>query len=81
MDSDTQQNERFLCQERILDALLKALALEQPRLLEAVRQILIDTEFTHPGAPRQDETTHQQIRARMDSAARFAEAHGSPARD
>ena len=67
---------RFLAQERIVDALLRALALRQPDLLSAVRSILVDTEFTHAGKPRLFETVHQQIRKRLESAASFADGHG-----
>ena len=68
---------RLLAQERIVDALLRALALKQPDLLNVLRNILVDTEFTHPGKPRQYETAHQQIRKRIDQAARFAEDSGT----
>lgn len=74
---NTPQDARFLAQERIVDALLRALAIEQPRLLEAIREILIDTEFSHSGKPDDDSTTHQQIKGRLDDAANFAQAHGS----
>ena len=67
---------RLLAQERIVDALLRALALEQPNLLNTVRSILIDTEFTHSGKPGQEETVHEQIRNRIDRATRFATEHG-----
>jgi hypothetical protein len=75
---DTAQDARFLAQERIVDALLRALAIEQPELLKAVRNILIDTEFTHAGKPGQHETVHQQIKSRLDLASQFAIAHGAP---
>jgi len=75
---DTAQDARFLAQERIVDALLRALAIEQPELLKTVRNILIDTEFTHPGKPDQHETVHQQIKGRLDLASQFAAAHGAP---
>jgi len=68
---------RFLAQERIVDALLRALALNQPQLLHAVRGILIDTEFTHAGKPGEHETVHEQIRKRIDQAEAFAAQHGS----
>lgn len=68
---------RFLAQERIVDALLRALALNQPDLLNAVRNILVDTEFTHTGKPGLYETVHQQIGNRIDQAARFADQHGT----
>jgi hypothetical protein len=68
---------RFLAQERIVDALLRALALKQPQLLTAVHNILIDTEFTHTGKPGQDETVHEQIRKRIEQAASFANQHGT----
>jgi hypothetical protein len=74
---DTAQDARFLAQERIVDALLRALAIQQPELLNAVRSILIDTEFTHSGKPGEHETVHQQIRNRLDLASRFANAHGT----
>lgn len=47
--SDRALEARTMSLERILDALLRALALEQPTLLERVRSILLDTEFTHAG--------------------------------
>jgi len=56
---------------------LRALALRLPELLDTVREILIDTELTHSGKPAQDETVHQQIRKRLELAAKFAETHGS----
>lgn len=68
---------RFLAQERIVDALLRALAVNQPELLNAVRKVLIDTEFTHSGRPGQHETVHEQIRKRIDLAETFANEHGS----
>jgi hypothetical protein len=68
---------RFLAQERILDALLCALALREPELLNAVRGVLIDTELGHAGKPGQTETVHQQIRKRLDGASDFARAHGA----
>lgn len=68
---------RFLAQERIVDALLRALALRQPDLLSAVRAILTDTELTHSGKPDEHETVHQQIRKRIDLAASFADEHGT----
>ena len=68
---------RFLAQERIVDALLRALALRQPELLSTVRSILIDTEYTHAGKPAHDETSHQQITARIDLASAFAAEHGT----
>lgn len=67
---------RFLAQERIVDALLRALAMTNPALMDTVRSVLIDTEFTHPGKPDEDATVHQQIRERIDLAADFAKAHG-----
>jgi hypothetical protein len=71
------EDARFLAQERILDALLRALAINQPRLLQAVRSILVDTEFTHAGKPGEDHSVHQQIQARLQDASAFADAHGS----
>lgn len=71
------QDARFLAQERIVDALLRALAIEQPTLLQTVQAILVDTEFTHTGKPGQHETVHQQISQRIDMAARFAVDHGT----
>ena len=68
---------RALAQERLLDALLRALALEEPRLLQRMRDILTDTEVTHTGKPSDDGTLQQQIRRRLDLASRFAVAHGS----
>ena len=67
---------RTLTQERILDALLRALALEQPTLMERVRSILIDTEFTHTGKPGLDDTLHEQIQSRIRAAEQFAAEHG-----
>lgn len=67
---------RFLAQERIVDALLRALAMTNPALMDTVRSVLIDTEFTHPGKPDEDATVHQQIRERIDLDADFAKAHG-----
>jgi hypothetical protein len=75
---DQAQDSRALAQERILDALLRALAIEQPGLLDRMRSILVDTEFTHTGKPRLDETVHQQIQSRIGHASQFAAAHGSP---
>lgn len=75
---ETAQDARFLAQERIVDALLRALAIQQPELLNTVRSILIDTELTHPGKPEHHETVHQQIRARLDLASQFAVDHGTP---
>lgn len=75
---DIAQDARFLAQERIVDALLRALAIEQPRLLDAVRSILTDTEFTHSGKPGEQETVHQQIKNRIELAEQFASAHGTP---
>ena len=75
--SDIAQDARFLAQERIVDALLRALALEQPELLSAMRSILVDTEFSHAGKPDEDETVHQQIKSRIDLASKFADAHGA----
>jgi hypothetical protein len=75
---DVAQDARFLAQERIVDALLRALAIRQPELLDAVRSVLIDTEFTHAGKPDQHETVHQQIKSRLDQASGFASAHGTP---
>ncbi len=71
------QDARALAQERILDALLRSLALEQPSLLERVRSILIDTEFTHTGKPTPGETVHEQIQNRISAAEQFAAAHGT----
>ena len=68
---------RFLAQERIVDALLRALALEQPGLLNAVKTILVDTEFTHSGKPQVDQNVNQQIGARIELASKFAAAHGA----
>lgn len=68
---------RALAQERLLDALLRALAIEQPRLLSTLRGILVDTEFTHPGKPEMGQSVHQQIRARLEGAAQFASDHGT----
>ena len=75
---DIAHDARFLAQERIVDALLRALAIQQPELLNAVRSILIDTEFTHPGKPGHEETVHQQIKSRLEHAEEFAAAHGTP---
>ena len=71
------QDARFLAQERIVDALLRALAIREPELLSEVRSILIDTEFTHTGKPAHDETVHQQITGRLELASSFATAHGT----
>ena len=76
--TDIAQDARFLAQERIVDALLRALAIEQPRLLDAVRSILTDTEFSHVGKPGEQETVHQQIKSRLELAEQFASAHGTP---
>ncbi len=73
---DIAQDARFLAQERIVDALLRALAIQQPALLSAVRDILIDTEFSHSGKPAEHETVHQQIKSRLEQASQFAKAHG-----
>ena len=77
MSSPSTIDARFLAQERIVDALLRALALRQPDLLDTMREILVDTEFTHSGKPKQEETAHQQIRKRLELASEFAEKHGS----
>jgi uncharacterized protein (UPF0305 family) len=74
---DIAQDARFLAQERIVDALLRALAIQQPELLNAIRHILVDTEFTHSGKPEQHESVHQQIKSRLDRASTFANAHGT----
>jgi hypothetical protein len=74
---DIAQDARLLAQERIVDALLRALAIQQPELLDAVRNVLTDTEFTHSGKPAWDETVYQQIKSRLDLAAKFANAHGA----
>ena len=74
---DIAQDARFLAQERIVDALLRALAIQHPELLDTVRGVLIDTEFTHAGKPEEHETVHQQIKSRLDHASRFASAHGT----
>jgi hypothetical protein len=79
--TDIAQDARFLAQERIVDALLRALALRQPELLGEVRSILIDTEFTHSGKPSDDQTVHQQIKSRIDRASNFADAHGAEQTD
>ena len=73
---DIAQDARFLAQERIVDALLRALAIQQPALLSAVRDILIDTELSHAGKPSEHETVHQQIKSRLERASQFAKAHG-----
>lgn len=78
--SDDGQDARFLAQERIVDALLRALALNQPDLLSTVRDILVATEFTHTGKPGLHETVHQQIGNRLDQAARFADQYGTISR-
>jgi hypothetical protein len=75
---DIAQDARFLAQERIVDALLRALAIQQPQLLDAVRNILTDTEFSHAGKPGELETVHQQIKSRITLAEQFASAHGTP---
>ena len=74
------QDARALAQERILDALLRALALEQPSLLQRIRSILIDTEFTHSGKPGLGDTVHEQIQSRIAMAERFATEHNGTAR-
>lgn len=74
----TAEDARFLVQERIVDALLRALALKEPELLTVIRNILIDTEFTHSGKPGEHETVREQIRNRLDLASDFANAHGTP---
>ena len=68
---------RFLAQERILDALLRSLAMEQPSLLSTIKCILVDTEFTHSGKPGGDQNVHEQIRQRIDMASMFASDHGA----
>ena len=80
ISKDLAQDARFLAQERIVDALLRALAIQQPQLLNAVRGILTDTEFTHPGKPQQQDTVHEQIKNRLELAEDFAAAHGTPQR-
>ena len=60
-----------------MDALLAALALREPELLDAVRAVLVDTEFSHAGKPEQSETVHQQIRKRLNGASDFARRHGA----
>jgi hypothetical protein len=45
-------------------------------LLNVVRNILTDTEFTHAGKPEQSETVHQQIRGRLERASQFAASRG-----
>jgi hypothetical protein len=75
---DSAQDARFLAQERILDALLRALAIQEPGLLNTVRSILTDTEFSHAGKPGQEESVHHQIQSRLRLAAEFATAHGAP---
>ena len=67
---------RALAQERLFDALLRALAIEQPRLLSTLRDILVDTEFSHPGKPEVGQSVQQQIRARLEGATKFASDHG-----
>lgn len=67
---------RFLAQERIVDALLRALAMREPELLKEVRNILIDTDLTHAGKPGRDETGRQQITGRLELASSFADDHG-----
>lgn len=73
---EIRQDTRYLAQERIVDALLSALALQQPELLRTIRDILVDTELTHAGKPEASETVHQQITKRIENAAAFAETHG-----
>jgi len=67
---------RLLAQERIVDALLRALAIREPELLSEVNSILVDTELTHAGKPARDETVHQQITSRIELASTFAVDHG-----
>ena len=73
------QDARALAQERILDAPLRALALEQPSLLER-RSVLIDTEFTHSGKPGLGDTVHEQIQSRIAMAEQFATEHNGKAK-
>jgi hypothetical protein len=54
------------------------LAIQQPQLLDAVRNILTDTEFSHAGKPGELETVRQQIKSRITLAEQFASAHGTP---
>jgi hypothetical protein len=75
---DVALDARFLAQERIVDALLRALAIREPELLSEVHNILIDTELTHAGKPARDETVHQQITSRLELASSFAVDHGVP---
>ena len=74
------QNTRFLAQERILDALLRTLALEQPGLIGTLKNVLSDTEFTHSGRPDDSHGLHQQIRDRIEGALSFSREHGSEQR-
>ena len=77
IDSSDLQNIRILAQERILDALLRTLALEQPRLISTLKGVLSDTEFTHSGRPDESHGLHQQIRDRIEGALKFSHDHGS----
>ncbi|HEV2363622.1 MAG TPA: hypothetical protein VGS12_05410 [Caulobacteraceae bacterium] len=71
------QDVRFLAEERIVDALLRALALKQPDLIQTLRSILIDTQFSHSGKPSPGKSLEDQIRSRIDMAADFADQHGN----
>ena len=75
-EKDRAVDARQLAQERIVDALLRALAIDQPHLLQTVRSILIDTEFTHSGKPELDQSVHEQIQQRLSQAGSFVREHG-----
>ncbi len=64
---------RLLAQERLLDAVLRVLAVRDPKFTDAVRGVLIDTVQTHEVTPTGTVTLH--VSQRLQAAEAFAKAY------
>ena len=64
---------RLLAQERLLDAMLRVLALRDPKFADAVRGVLVDTVQTIDAPPTGSVTLH--VSQRLRAAELFAEAY------
>jgi hypothetical protein len=64
---------RLLAQERLLDAVLRVLAVRDPKFTDAVRSVLIDTVQTREVAPTGTVSLH--VSQRLLAAEHFAQAY------
>ena len=73
LPSTSELDPRTVAQERMLNALIAVAATRDPGLIEAMRNALVDTNFSRSEGPAEDGSVLQHISYRLNAIQAFAD--------